>query len=63
MGDDQTSMNKYSSGRVEVIEEVENGSLWLLLIRHSEQDNGFEANVEIGNEKLETTVFKMGKDG
>lgn len=41
MGDVETSMYQNSSGRVEVIEGVANGCLWLLLIKQSEQVKGF----------------------
>ena len=52
----------YSSGRVECILFVKKDNLWVLFRRQSEQENCFIES-ETGNEKCETTDFKIREKG
>jgi len=45
------------------MDEIENGSLWLLLMKQSEQASLFEAETETGSENFEIKVFRIEEEG
>ena len=63
MGDIHKSVKRYWSGFEEKIDVWEKASFLLLFEKQSMQDNGFYKESESGKEKLDTMVFRMGKEG